>query len=161
MKKVCGAALLLTLVTLSASGREADFALGGGALLSLAGNTPSLGGNIMISPPVVPFLISIVYARSGGNNNFELTLDWWILRGDIVSRLGLYAGPGIGFGVGGSGSGGTIVILHARAPVGIRLMWWDFLELLVELPPGIQFILSPRFTPFFSFTSGLGVRFWL
>ena len=152
-KKIVIIALILMAVL--AVGASADtYGMGAAFSLDALGGLPS-SAMLSLKIPQLPILWGIGAQIGGGTFNLAVTADWWLYQANLVSFLGIYAGPGLYVRLPGNFE------IGARIPVGINAYPLDFLELFAELAIAHPFWTEGGLTiPSFRLQAAFGFRFW-
>jgi hypothetical protein len=154
-RKVLVLSLLLSLfMVFSASAYTA--AIGGEFALKIGDGLPNsalLSFRLPKFPPV--FGLGVTISNDGGQASFVLLADWWLAKGNLVSFVNYYVGPGLFVSIADNAT------LGLRVPVGLNAFPIKPLELFIELAPAIT-ILAPSGVsiPSFGLQAGFGFRFW-
>jgi hypothetical protein len=149
-------ALLLSLFTVI--GVSAYTAAIGGEFALQSGDSFPSSALITFRLPTFPAVFGIggTLRTDGGQGSLAVMADWWLAKGNLVSFVNYYVGPGAfaQFGSGGVNAG-------VRVPVGLDAFPIKPLELFVEVAPSFA-IITPTAVNFgwSGFQTGFGFRFW-
>jgi hypothetical protein len=102
------------------------------------------------------FGIGGTISASGGSSELAMLADWWLAKGNLVSFVNYYVGPGVFAQFASDG-----VNAGFRVPIGLNAFPAKPLELFIELAPSFSIITPTAITFGWSgFQGGLGFRFW-
>ncbi len=152
--KVLILALGLTLFTaFNASAFTA--AVGGEYSLKLADGLPN-SALLSFRLPKFPAVFGLgLTLPTVGDASMVLLADWWLAKGNLVSFVNYYVGPGAFLGI------SRTATLGVRVPVGLNAYPIKPLELFVELAPAMTIIDTTGVSiPQWGLQAGFGFRFW-
>ena len=154
MRKKIVIIVLVLLVAFATAGFADTYGVGAAFSLDAFGGLPS-SAMLSLKVPQLPILWGIGAQVGGGNFSLAVTADWWLYQTNLVSFLGLYAGPGLYIRLPGNFE------IGARIPVGINAYPLDFLELFAELALAHPFWTEGGLViPSFRLQAAFGFRFW-